>query len=59
MREFLPEPTEHQTAEQEARLREIDAATKEYYDHASDEELEEQREWAEMTSRNMFTGIPE
>jgi len=32
----------------EAKLREIDAAIKEYYDTASDAELLESAEWAEM-----------
>ncbi len=44
----------------QARKREeIDAAVKDYYDHASDEELREQREWAEMAGPNVFAGIPE
>ncbi len=43
----------------EAKLREIDEAVRGYYDTASDEELREQKEWAEGTSRNMFLGIPE
>ena len=43
----------------EAKLREMDAAVKEYYDNASDEELQEQKEWAQGTARNMFLGIPE
>lgn len=43
----------------EAMQREIDAAYKEYYDTVSDEILQEQREWAEGTGRNMFLGIPE
>jgi hypothetical protein len=43
----------------EAKRREIDAAYKEYYDTASDEELAEQREWAEMTGPNIFAGVPE
>ena len=38
---------------------EIDAAFKAYYDTASDEELREQREWAEGSAPNMWTGIPE
>ena len=37
----------------EAKRRQLDAATKAYYDTASDEELAEQREWAEMTGPNM------
>lgn len=43
----------------EAKLRELDAAVKEYYDNASDEELQEQKEWAQGTAPNMFLGIPE
>ncbi len=42
-----------------ARRQEIDAAYKEYYDTASDEELAEQREWAKLTGPNMFIGVPE
>jgi hypothetical protein len=41
----------------EAKRRAIDAAYKEYYDTASDEDLAEQREWAENTGPNMFTDI--
>lgn len=37
----------------EAKLRELDAAAKEYYDNATDEELREQLEWARGTSSNM------
>jgi len=37
----------------EAKRRQLEAATKAYYDTASDEELAEQREWAEMTGPNM------
>lgn len=43
----------------EARRREIDAAIKEYYDTASDEELRDQEEWARGASQNMFLGVPE
>ena len=43
----------------EAKRQAIDAAYKEYYDTASDEELAEQREWAEMTGPNIFAGVPE
>jgi hypothetical protein len=43
----------------EAKLQELGAATKEYYDSASDQELSEQREWAEQASRNMWIGVPE
>jgi hypothetical protein len=42
----------------EAKRQQIDAACKEYYDTASEEELAEQREWAEMTGPNMFRGMP-
>ncbi len=38
----------------EAKRREIDAACKEYYDTASDEELAEQREWAEAVGSNLL-----
>lgn len=38
---------------------EIDAAFKEYYDSATDEELNEQREWAKGTAANMWIGTPE
>jgi hypothetical protein len=41
----------------EAKRREIDAAYKEYYDTASEEDLAEQREWAENTGPNMFADI--
>jgi molybdopterin synthase catalytic subunit len=43
----------------EAKRQEIDAACKEYYDSASDEELAEQREWAEMAGPNIFLGVPD
>jgi len=43
----------------EAKRQAIDAAYKEYYDTASDEELAEQREWAELTAPNMLIGVPE
>ena len=43
----------------EAKRQELEAATKEYYDTASDEELAEQREWAEQTAPGMWIGIPE
>lgn len=42
-----------------AKRQEIDAAFKAYYDNASEEELKEQRQWAEGTAGNMWTGIPE
>jgi hypothetical protein len=41
----------------EAKRQQIDAAYKEYYDTASEEDLAEQREWAEMTGPNMFADI--
>jgi alpha-mannosidase len=37
----------------EAKSRQLDLATKAYYDTASDEELAEQREWAERSGPNM------
>jgi len=43
----------------EAKRQEIDAAVKQYYDTASAEELEQQREWAEQTSSGMWMGVPE
>lgn len=46
-------------ARREARLRELDAAVKEYYDTASDEELREQGEWAEGAGPGMWAGVPE
>jgi len=46
-------------AMREAKLRELDTACKEYYDTASDEDLAEQRKWAEMTGPNMFLGVPD
>jgi hypothetical protein len=42
-----------------AKRQELEAATRDYYDTASDQELAEQREWAEQTSRNMWIGVPE
>jgi len=41
----------------EAKRRQLDAATKAYYDTASGEELVEQREWAEMTGPNLFVDM--
>jgi uncharacterized membrane-anchored protein len=41
----------------EAKRQAIDAAYKEYYDTASEEDLAEQREWAEKTGPNMFADI--
>lgn len=43
----------------EAKRQEFDAACKEYYDTASDQELTEQREWAKVTGPNMFLGVPD
>jgi hypothetical protein len=40
-----------------AKRQEIDAAYKAYYDTASDEELAEQREWAELAGPDMFADI--
>jgi hypothetical protein len=41
----------------DAKRKEIDAAYKAYYDTASDEELAEQREWAELAGPNVFADI--
>jgi hypothetical protein len=41
----------------EARRRQLDAAYKQYYDTASEEDLAEQREWAEMAGPNIFVDI--
>jgi hypothetical protein len=41
----------------EAKRRQLDAATKAYYDTATDEELTEQREWAEIAGPNMFVDM--
>ena len=41
----------------EAKRRQLDAATKAYYDSASDEELAEQSEWAEMAGPNIFVDM--
>ncbi len=41
----------------QAKRRQLDAATKAYYDSASDEELAEQCEWAEMAGPNMFVDM--
>jgi hypothetical protein len=43
----------------EAKLRRIDAAYKEYYDTASEEELAEQLQWAEMAGPNILLEPPE
>ncbi len=43
----------------EAKRQGLEAATREYYDTASDQELAEQREWAELTAPGMWMGIPE
>lgn len=42
-----------------AKRQEIDAAFEAYYDTAGDQELEEQRQWADGTSRNMWSGVSE
>jgi hypothetical protein len=41
----------------EAKLRQIDAAYKEYYNTASEEELAEQSQWAEMAGPNIMADI--
>ncbi len=43
----------------EAKRQEIEVACKEYYDLASDEDLAEQREWAELAGPSMWRGVPE
>ena len=48
-----------QESREAQKLAEIDAAYKAYYDNASDEELQEEREWAEMAGPSMFADIPE
>jgi len=42
---------------QEARRQEIDAAYREYYNTATDEELAEQSDWAEMVGPNIMVDI--
>ena len=42
-----------------AKRQELEAATREYYDTASEEELAEQQKWAEQASRSMWIGVPE
>ena len=39
------------------KLAEIDAAFKEYYDTASDAQLAEEREWAQMVGPNVIAGL--
>ena len=41
----------------QAKRRQLDAATRAYYDTASGEELAEQREWADMTGPNMLVDM--
>ena len=41
------------------RKAELDAAVIAYYDNATDEELQEQADWARGASAGMFSGIPE
>jgi hypothetical protein len=43
----------------EAKRQQLDVAYKEYYDTASEEELAEQREWAEMAGPNILLEPPE
>ena len=43
----------------EAKRHELDAACKEFYDKAADEELAEQREWAEMAGPNICNVAPD
>jgi hypothetical protein len=42
----------------EEKRQKIDSAYQNYYDTASEQDLAEQREWAEMTGPNMFRGMP-
>ena len=39
------------------KLAEIDAAFKEYYDTASDQQLAEEQEWAAMVGPNILAGM--
>jgi hypothetical protein len=41
----------------ETKRQELEAATKAYYDTASNEELAEQRKWAEMAGPNIIADI--
>jgi len=41
------------------KRKEVDAAVKAYYDSASDQELSEQRDWAQGTSAGMWAGQQE
>ena len=43
----------------DVKREQIDAACKEYYDTASEQDLAEQRDWAEMTGPNMWRGVSE
>ena len=43
----------------EMKRQAIDAAVKEYYDTATEEELAEQREWAEMVGPNILIAAPD
>lgn len=42
---------------QQSALDAIDAAYEDYYDSASDEQLEEERAWAEMVGPNVVVGV--
>jgi hypothetical protein len=42
----------------EAKRQKIDAEYKAYYDTVSEQDLSEQREWAEMIGPNIFSGMP-
>ncbi len=48
-----------QDAAQQEQLRQLEAATKDYYDNATDEELSEQDAWARGAGPNLFVGVPE
>lgn len=42
----------------QAKSQQIDAACKDYNDTASEQDLAEQRDWAEMAGPNIFSGMP-
>lgn len=48
-----------QDARCQARLSQLDAEYKDYYDNATDEELQGRHEWAEMAGPSFLTDSPE
>jgi len=48
----------HELIEQ-VRLQKLEAAVKDYYDSASEEELATETQWAEAGSASMWIGVPE